>query len=58
MSPTILSPSCLEKSQKEDVDDEDEELGDVEERKTKKDIIPCLFANSRNQPEKSMLSYN
>jgi hypothetical protein len=43
---------------KENVDDADEELGDEEERKGKREIIPSVFSNSRNLHEKGMLSLN
>ena len=37
------------------MEDVDEELAD-EENKTRRDVIPSMFVNSRN--DKSMLSYN
>ncbi|CDW79259.1 protein kinase domain containing protein [Stylonychia lemnae] len=43
---------------KENVDDADEELGDEEERKGRREIIPSVFSNSRNLHDKAMLSYN
>lgn len=43
---------------KENLDDADEELGDEEERKGRREIIPLVFSNSRNIHDKSMQSYN
>jgi hypothetical protein len=38
----------------------DEELKEdiEEERKDRREIIPSMFSNSRNQQERSMLNYN
>jgi hypothetical protein len=44
--------------ERENLDDADEELGDEEDRKGRREIIPSVFSNSRNIQEKSMLSYN
>lgn len=43
---------------KENVDDADEELGDEDERKGRREIIPSVFSNSRNQHDKAMLGFN
>jgi hypothetical protein len=36
----------------------DVDMGEEEERKGRHEIIPSVFANSRNFHDKSMLSYN
>lgn len=41
---------------KENVDDADEELGDEDERKGRREIIPSVFSNSRNLHENGLLS--
>lgn len=41
---------------KENVEDADEELGDEEERKGRREIIPSVFSNSRNLHEKGLHS--
>jgi hypothetical protein len=52
-------PSLEERDiQTESLEDPDEELGDYDERKGRKEVIPSVFTNSRNIQDKSLLSYN
>lgn len=39
---------------RENLDDADEELGDEEERKGRREIFPSVFSNSRNTHDKTL----
>ena len=58
-SPVIGGESRSQMKRKQFMDEyADVDMGEEEERKGRHEIIPSVFANSRNFHDKSMLSYN